>query len=226
MLFEMLHTPHILGTPVQVPVDGARLDGDLTLPPGASGTVLFAHGSGSSRHSPRNKFVAGVLHRHGVGTLLFDLLTPGEETADRVDGHLRFDINLLASRLLNVTLWFRQKQSRLSLGYFGSSTGAAAALAAETQSDVPIAAVVSRGGRPDLAQASLLRVKAPTLLIVGGEDTTVAAMNQQAYEQMRCPKALRIVPGATHLFEEHGALEQVAEMAAEWFARYLQPAAG
>jgi alpha-beta hydrolase superfamily lysophospholipase len=208
---------------VEVPFRDFHLNGELILPPKASGIVLFAHGSGSSRHSSRNQFVAGKLREHGLGTLLFDLLTAQEEQEDSLTGRLRFDIDLLAERLLGATSWFHKREAGLSLGYFGSSTGGAAALVAETQATAPIGAIVSRGGRPDLAGPILPRVKASTLLIVGGDDTAVIAMNREAYAQMRCPKALRLIPGATHLFEEPGALEHVAEMAAEWFEQHLKP---
>src|SRR6266487_1266440 len=187
---------------VQIHSGAVQLYGDLSISAGAQGVVLFAHGSGSSRHSPRNQFVARTLREHGVGTLLFDLLTPEEEEEDRFTGHLRFDIDLLAQRLI---------------GYFGSSTGGGAALVADAQTDIPIHAIVSRGGRPDLAGPALPKVKAPTLLLVGGNDTTVIEMNRTACEKLNCPKELRLVPGATHLFEEPGALEQVANMAAEFF---------
>jgi putative phosphoribosyl transferase len=206
---------------LEIPFDNFHLSGELLLPSNASGVVLFAHGSGSSRHSPRNQFVARTLREHGLGTLLFDLLTEPEEEEDNLRGHLRFDISLLAERLLDATHWYHRENPGSSLGYFGSSTGGAAALVADAQSDVPIRAIVSRGGRPDLAGHALPKVKAPTLLIVGGEDIPVIAMNRQACEQLRCPKELRIVPGATHLFEEKGTLEQVARMAAEWFEQHF-----
>jgi dienelactone hydrolase len=167
--------------------------------------------------------VARTLREHGVGTLLFDLLTQEEEEEDRYTGHLRFDIRLLAERLLAATEWYHRQHPKSAVGFFGSSTGAAAALMAEAESSVSIKAIVSRGGRPDLAGPALPRVKAPTLLIVGGNDTAVIAMNQQAYAQIQCQKEVRIIPGATHLFEEPGALEEVAQMAAEWFGRWLQP---
>jgi len=211
-----------LAMEIQIPFDGFDLGGELNIPAGSKGVVLFAHGSGSSRHSPRNQFVARTLRQRGAGTLLFDLLTQDEEAEDRYTGHLRFDINLLAERLLGATKWFHQEEPESLIGYFGSSTGAAAALVAEAHSEVPIRAIVSRGGRPDLAGAALPRVRAATLLIVGGEDTAVIEMNKAAYTQMRCPKELRIIPGASHLFEEPGALEQVAEMAAEWFERHFR----
>jgi dienelactone hydrolase len=204
---------------IEIPFARFQLNGELVVPAEAAGVVLFAHGSGSSRHSPRNQFVARTLRERGVGTLLFDLLTQEEEEEDRYTGHLRFDINFLAERLLGATKWYHQEDPDSLIGYFGSSTGAGAALVAEVHSDVPIRAIVSRGGRPDLAGAALPRVKAASLLIVGGEDTAVIEMNREAYAQMRCPKEMRIIPGASHLFEEPGALEQVAEMAAGWFER-------
>ena len=205
---------------VDVRAGDARLEGTLTLPAAPRGIVLFAHGSGSSRHSPRNAFVARALHEAGVGTLLFDLLTVDE---DRVY-ETRFDIGLLAKRLAAATAWLRQRPEAagLPVGYFGASTGAGAALLAAAAEDAPVRAVVSRGGRPDLAGAqALARVVAPTLLIVGGDDPQVITLNRQAYALLRCTKALEIVPGATHLFEEPGTLEQVAALAAAWFRRWL-----
>jgi putative phosphoribosyl transferase len=198
----------------------ARLEGTLTLPAAPRGIVLFAHGSGSSRHSPRNVFVARALHESGVGTLLFDLLTVDE---DRVY-ETRFDIGLLANRLSAATAWLRQRPEAagLPVGYFGASTGAGAALLAAAAEGAPVRAVVSRGGRPDLAGAlALARVAAPTLLIVGGDDPQVITLNRQAYALLQCTKALEIVPGATHLFEEPGTLEQVAALAAAWFRRWF-----
>lgn len=197
------------------------------MPDDPVGVVLFAHGSGSSRHSPRNQQVARVLRQAGVGTLLFDLLTAQEEHAEAQTRHLRFNIPFLAGRLLAATQWALEETAvrELSLGYFGSSTGAAAALSAAAQIGEGIAAVVSRGGRPDLAGAALERVLAPTLLIVGGEDNVVIDLNEQALEQLKCEKALKIIPGATHLFEEPGALEQVASIAADWFSHHFHPAA-
>ncbi len=210
---------------VVIPVKGANLTGELHLPPRPLGLVLFAHGSGSSRHSPRNQFVARSLHQASVGTLLFDLLTPEEERPEAFTRHLRFDIPLLADRLIHATRWAwdRATSRDLSTGYFGSSTGAAAALVAAAALGGHISAVVSRGGRPDLAAEALERVRAATLLIVGGEDHPVIPLNEEAYARLACEKALRILPGATHLFEEHGALELVARMAAEWFAEHLEP---
>ena len=207
---------------IEIPLETLRLGGELVVPADAAGVVLFAHGSGSSRHSPRNQFVARTLRERKIGTLLFDLLTGEEEQEDRYSGHLRFDIGLLAERLGGVTKWYRDQQQGAEIGYFGSSTGAGAALVAEAKSDIPIRAIVSRGGRPDLAGPSLARVSAATLLLVGGEDTEVIGMNKQAYAEMRCVKELRIIPGATHLFEEPGTLERVADMASGWFARHFR----
>lgn len=207
-------------TTVHIPADAAKLDGDLILPPSVKGVVLFAHGSGSSRFSPRNTYVASILQKAGIGTLLFDLLTHEEDQ----DYEARFDITLLTRRLLAATAWLReQPQTReLSLGYFGASTGAAAALQAAAQPGNKISAVVSRGGRPDLAgEMALRKVRAPTLLIVGGEDTVVIGLNQQAYALLDCVKEMSIVPGATHLFEEPGTLEQAARKAAGWFVQHL-----
>jgi len=208
-------------TEIEIPFAGFHLQGELIIPGNAVGIVLFAHGSGSSRRSPRNQYVARTLREHGLGTLLFDLLTHAEEQEDRFTGHLRFDIDLLAERLLAATDWIHKKDPNLFIGYFGASTGGGAALLADARSEIPIHAIVSRGGRPDLAGAALPRVKAPTLLIVGGNDTPVIDLNKQAYTRMICPKELRLIPGATHLFEEGGALERVSEMAAEWFERHF-----
>lgn len=203
----------------------AVIEGMLELPPQACGVVLFAHGSGSSRHSPRNNYVARVLHAAGIGTLLIDLLTPGEDA----DYASRFDIPLLTRRLLAAALWVGNQAvcASLPLGYFGASTGAAAALQAAAAADAAIAAVVSRGGRPDLAGTqALARVKAPTLLLVGGRDETVLELNRAAGARMNCPWRLSVIPGATHLFEEPGTLEQVAHEAAAWFGRHLRGTAG
>jgi putative phosphoribosyl transferase len=200
-----------------------QLEGTLDIPDHARGLVLFAHGSGSSRHSPRNRRVAATLQRAGVATLLFDLLTKDEERADELTGHLRFDIDLLASRLRAATEWARQhdRTAGLRVGYFGSSTGAAAALVAAADEGGHVGAVVSRGGRPDLAGDALSRVRAPTLLIVGGDDDAVIPLNEQALARLRGEKRLEIVPRASHLFEEPGTLDQVADLAARWFAGYL-----
>jgi putative phosphoribosyl transferase len=197
---------------------GARLEGTLVEPDDARGIVLFAHGTGSSRFSPRNRFVAEELNEVGLATLLIDLLTAEEEFAERVTRHLRFDIGLLAERLLAAT---DAEQSGMPLGYFGASTGAAAALVAAAAHPQRVRAVVSRGGRPDLAGEALPGVRAPTLLIVGGDDRQVLELNRQAMEQLSAETQLEIVPGATHLFEEPGALEGVAELARAWFTRHL-----
>ena len=205
---------------VEIPLDGERHGGSLGIPSRAQGLVLFAHGSGSSRFSPRNAFVASELRRHGVATLLFDLLT---EREDR-NYSTRFDIDLLTRRLVEAAAWTARQPEigRLSLGLFGASTGAAAALKAAAV-DERIRAVVSRGGRPDLAGEALPRVRAATLLVVGGEDDVVIELNRDAYARLQCTKELRIVPGATHLFEEPGTLEEVARLAAHWFHRHLTP---
>lgn len=200
------------------------LYGSLCLPDEAKGIVIFAHGSGSSRHSPRNQYVAKALQNTGMGTLLFDLLTAEEEMVDERTGRLRFDINLLSQRLVDVTDWLAQylKADNLKLGYFGASTGAAAALVAAAKRPEVIRAVVSRGGRPDLAEEALPKVKAPTLLIVGGEDFQVIEMNREALQKLKSEKTLIIIPGATHLFEEEGALEEVARLATDWFLRFFK----
>ena len=209
---------------VRIPARRAVLDGILDVPLGARGMVVFAHGSGSGRLSPRNQYVAGVLRETGLATLLFDLLTPGEERIDAATAHLRFNVPFLAERLLAGTTWVAEQAPRLSLGCFGASTGAAAALvAAATRPDL-IEAVVSRGGRPDLAGAALRRVRAPTLLIVGGRDWPVIEMNQEALDALQTETELVVVPGATHLFEEPGALERVAALARGWFRSRLSGA--
>jgi putative phosphoribosyl transferase len=199
------------------------LQGSLVVPEGAGGVVLFAHGSGSSRFSPRNRYVAGVLQQAGLATLLVDLLTAEEEDEERYTRHLRIDIGLLAARLVGVTRWLldEPKTQRLSVGYFGSSTGAAAALVAAAVEPDAVGAVVSRGGRPDLAGDALPRVQAPTLLIVGGADTEVLELNREAFDLLQSEKRLVVVPGATHLFEEPGTLEHVAELASRWFVNHL-----
>ena len=204
---------------VHIPADRATLAGNLNIPVNATALILFAHGSGSSRHSPRNQFVARTLNDTELATLLFDLLTPEEELVDTRTAELRFDIDLLAKRLVHATKWAkRQEQTRdLRIGYFGSSTGGGAALVAAAQLPDDVDAVVSRGGRPDLAGAALPKVQAPTLLIVGGQDDIVIDLNKQARDQMRSEVKLEIIPGATHLFEEPGALEQVAKLASDWF---------
>jgi len=206
---------------VSIHVDSVTLEGDLAIPEGAQTVVVFAHGSGSSRHSSRNKFVAQVLRESGIGTLLFDLLTRQEDTVYEN----RFDINLLTSRLKAVTCWLKdQPQTReLNTGYFGASTGAAAAIRAAADLGTAIGAIVSRGGRPDMAEEALEKVQAPTLLIVGGYDDIVIQLNQQAYDLLKAKKELKIIPCATHLFEEPGALEEVARLAAQWFKHHLLP---
>ena len=208
---------------VEIQAGHAVLSGNLTIPDGAVALVLFAHGSGSSRHSPRNQFVARTLNDAGLATLLFDLLTQEEEATDMHTREHRFNIGLLAERLVHATRWAKQqKQTRdLRIGYFGSSTGAAAALVAAAEIPQDVAAVVSRGGRPDLAGDALPKVQAPTLLIVGGNDDIVIELNEMARDQMRCEVKLEIVAGATHLFEEPGALEKVAKLASDWFSLRL-----
>jgi putative phosphoribosyl transferase len=208
---------------VHVPVGTLELEGDLALPREAAGLVLFAHGSGSSRHSPRNRYVALQLNEAKLGTLLIDLLTPEEELLEAHTRHLRFDIDLLAGRLIGTIAWLKQEPitRAFQVGCFGASTGAAAALVAAAKRPEDVAAVVSRGGRPDLAGTALPRVQAPTLLIVGGDDTVVLDLNQLAFERLRGEKEIAIVPGATHLFEEPGALEVVARLARAWFQHRL-----
>jgi putative phosphoribosyl transferase len=210
-------------TEVQIPAGRAVLSGNLTIPENAMAVLLFAHGSGSSRHSPRNQFVARTLNRAGLGTLLFDLLTPEEEALDIYTREHRFNIGLLAERLVHATKWARQQDQirDLRIGYFGSSTGGAAALVAAAELPQDVGAVVSRGGRPDLAGDALPKVQAPTLLIVGGNDDIVIELNEMARDQMRCEVKLEIIPGATHLFEEAGALEHVAKLASDWFVDHI-----
>ena len=212
---------------VTIPSQDAKLEGDLSIPTSALGAVVFAHGSGSSRHSPRNRYVAEILNESGLATLLMDLLTEDEQQVDLQTGHLRFDIPLLAGRLVAVTQWLSRhpEAAKLPMGQFGASTGAAAALVAAAELPNLIHAVVSRGGRPDLACPALARVQAPTLLIVGGADAVVLDLNQQATTLLRCEHALKVVPGATHLFEERGALEKVAALARDWFVEKLGPRA-
>jgi dienelactone hydrolase len=206
---------------VRVDAGGVTLEGNLLIPPNSHGLVLFAHGSGSSRFSSRNRAVAAFLREGGLGTLLIDLLTRDEEEVDLRTGHLRFDIQLLADRLVGTVKWLVRQDATgaMRIGLFGASTGAGAALVAAARLPEQIGAVVSRGGRPDLAGRALPLVQAPTLLIVGGNDGPVIEMNREAYEKMTCEKKLVIIPGATHLFEEPGALEQVAELARDWFTR-------
>jgi dienelactone hydrolase len=209
--------------PVELWVGDVSLAGDLTLPSAAAGIVLFAHGSGSSRLSPRNKLVARALAEAGLATLLFDLLTPEEEEKERWTRELRFDIGLLARRLAGATRFVRGHSDthHLRIGYFGSSTGAAAALVAAAEMPTEVDAVVSRGGRPDLAEEAIERVQAPTLLIVGSGDQTVAALNARVLQRLVCEKRIEVVVGATHLFEEPGALEEVARLARDWFVGHL-----
>ena len=200
------------------------LEGNLLVPEDATGVVLFAHGTGSSRFSSRNRYVAEALRNGGIGTLLIDLLTREEEQADMRTAHLRFDIGLLADRLISTIEWLEQEPEArlLKVGLFGASTGGGAALVAAARRPDRVAAVVSRGGRPDLAGPALAHVKAPTLLIVGGNDVPVIGMNREAYDQMTAERRMEIVPGATHLFEEPGKLEEVARLAREWFQQYLR----
>ena len=207
----------------QIPAGSETLEGNLSIPDRARAVILFAHGSGSSRHSPRNRFVARVLNDAGLATLLTDLLTADEEEVDEVTRHLRFDITLLAQRLVAITDWLavQPEAQEMRIGYFGASTGAAAALVAAAERPAVVGAIVSRGGRPDLAGPALPRVRAPTLLIVGGNDFPVRELNREALRELRAEAELSIVPGATHLFEEPGALEEVARLSAQWFTRHL-----
>jgi len=213
---------------VQVSIGSVKLDGNIFIPKNAQGIVLFAHGSGSGRHSPRNKYVAEVLNKAGLGTLLIDLLTQEEEKIDDQTAQLRFDIDFLAQRLVGATNWLlkNNETKSLNIGYFGASTGAAAALVAASDYPNVVKAVVSRGGRPDLAGPVLHKVKSPTLLIVGGNDYPVIDMNQEAFDKLKTEKKMVIVPGATHLFEERGTLEVVAQLAADWFSVYLTKKGG
>jgi putative phosphoribosyl transferase len=222
-----------MNTEINIPAGAATLEGTLSIPPGATVLVLFVHGSGSSRHSPRNQFVARKLNDAGLATLLFDLLTRAEEAVDVATAQYRFDISLLAERLVHATKWAMDQPATrdLRIGYFGSSTGGGAGLVAAAEIPRDVGAVVSRGGRPDLAGAALPKVQAPTLLIVGGEDEVVIGLNEQARARMTCEVEVEIIPGATHLFEEPGALEQVAQLTADWFLhttlekrRFDQPA--
>ena len=208
---------------IVIPLHDARLEGILDLPGDGAGLVIFAHGAGSSRNSPRNRFVAAILRQAGLGTLLFDLLTEEEEQAEAFTRRFRFDIKLLANRLVAATRWMLgQLSTEIRAGYFGSSTGAAAALVAATEMGEMVRGIVSRGGRPDLAGDALKRVAAPTLLIVGGNDLPVIPLNEDAFEDLDCEKALQVVAGATHLFEEPGALKKVGNLASDWFCRHLQ----
>ncbi|RZM79508.1 dienelactone hydrolase family protein [Leptolyngbya iicbica] len=211
---------------ISVSAAAVQLEGNLVIPPGAQGVVLFAHGSGSSRHSPRNQLVAQRLQQAGLATLLLDLLTPAEGRQDAETRQFRFDIDLLTARLVGATDWLQHTPAtqNLGIGYFGASTGSAAAFMAATQRPDRVQAIVSRGGRPDLVGSALTQVQAPTLLIVGGQDLPVIAMNEYAFSRLdRLPeKQLAIVPNATHLFAEAGALEQVADLASDWFGRFLK----
>lgn len=217
--------PMIEDREITLPLGDVTLTGALAVPAGANAIVLFAHGSGSSRFSPRNRAVAEVLGHAGLATLLFDLLTREEETSEAHTGHLRFNIPFLAERLAQTTRWLHAQPAleTMAVGYFGASTGAGAALVAASRLPQLVRAVVSRGGRPDLAAEALAQVHAPTLLIVGGNDPQVLALNQQALGMLPGERRLEVVSGATHLFEEPGALDQVADLAREWFTRYLTP---
>jgi putative phosphoribosyl transferase len=213
----------IKSRPISIPVDDTGIQGDLSMPEGSTAIVVFAHGSGSSRHSSRNKYVAQALNDAGIATLLIDLLTADEEAVDLETAHLRFNIDLLAERLSAITDWLRTQSAteKLNLGYFGASTGAAAALVAAARQPETVGATVSRGGRPDLAGTYLAGVRAPTLLIVGGNDPIVLELNRQAAAELRAPYRIEIIPGAGHLFEEPGALQHVAILAREWFEDHL-----
>ena len=223
MRYPMAEAGHGYTLQARIPARSVVLEGEVHVGDESRGIVLFVHGSGSSRFSPRNQFVARSLRDAGLATLLFDLLTREEEAVDLHTRHLRFDIGLLAERLVDASRWVRSRPETraLKIGYFGASTGAGAALVAAAELGNEIGAVVSRGGRPDLAADALTRVESPTLLIVGGLDEPVIKLNEDALARLRCEKELRIVPGATHLFEEHDALEEVARLAGEWFGRHL-----
>jgi putative phosphoribosyl transferase len=218
-----VQTQSVVPLPVRIEAAGAMLNGDLSLPADAAGLVVFAHGSGSSRHSSRNRVVADVLQRGRLATLMLDLLTEREERVDVITAEFRFDIPLLGDRVVAALDWARNAEptSPLPIGVFGASTGAAAALIAAAERPGIARAVVSRGGRPDLAEAALDRVVAPTLLIVGGRDDVVIQLNREAHARLRSEKEIAIVPGATHLFEEPGTLDEVSRLARDWFVRYL-----
>jgi len=218
-----VQTQSVVPLPVRIDADGDMLNGDLSLPADAAGLVVFAHGSGSSRHSSRNRMVADALQRAPLATLILDLLTENEERVDMITAEFRFDIPLLARRVVAAVDWARAAPptSALPIGLFGASTGAAAALIAAAERPEDVRAVVSRGGRPDLAEAALDGVLAPTLFIVGGRDEVVVQLNREAYARLRSEKHLDLVPGATHLFDEPGALDEVSRVAREWFVRYL-----
>ncbi len=221
---EIFEKSEKLDNTVSIKIGQITLEGNISVPKGASGLVLFVHGSGSSRLSPRNRFVAQKLNKSGIATLLFDLLTAEEETLDLQTAHLRFDISLLAKRLAGITDWVLKnpKLGRLKIGYFGASTGGGAALVAAADRPKVVKAVVSRGGRPDLAGQRLVDVKCPTLLIVGGLDEHVIELNKNALSSLKSEKKLVIIPGATHLFEEKGKLEEVSHYASDWFLKYLE----
>jgi dienelactone hydrolase len=223
MRSHIIHAPRLSLTEVHIPVEGGTLEGLLTIPDPSEGLVIFVHGSGSSRNSPRNRFVAQRLQSAGLGTLLFDLLTPSEEAEDWVTLNRRFNIPLLAGRLVEATRWIvgQPGVAGRKVGFFGASTGAAAALMASTLPGCPVETIVSRGGRPDLAGAALRRVTIPTLLLVGGSDWEVLELNRNALSALRGKAELRVIPGATHLFEEPGTLEQVSRLAGAWFHRHL-----
>lgn len=218
---QATHQQTAIARDVRIQSGAVTLAGDLLLPVGAKGAVLFAQGSGSIRHSPRNHFLAQAIRNAGLGTLLFDLLTPEEEAIDIHTRHFRFNIDLLAERLINATYWLKGELHHLRIGFFGASTGAAAALVAAAELGTIVGAIVSRSGHPDLAEAALAEVKAPTLLIVGELDAPMIDMNRRAYAELNCAKEITIVPRATHLFKEREALEQVAVLAADWFAAHL-----
>jgi dienelactone hydrolase len=221
-VIQDINTP-LDGETVHIPVDGVLLEGSLDIPAKATGVVIFAHGSGSSRHSRRNQLVAWRIREKGLGTLLFDLLTSEEEAVDDVTRELRFDIDFLANRLIATARWVLAQPGTqgMRIGFFGSSTGGAAALVAAARMGDEVGAVVSRGGRPDLAGDALPKVRCPTLLIVGGADENVLLLNEEALAELRCEKEIKVIPGATHLFEEYGALPQVAQHAAAWFRHHL-----
>jgi putative phosphoribosyl transferase len=208
---------------VKIPIDGQFVEGDLSVPVDPKGIVVFAHGNGSGRFSPRNQYVAKTLNQAGIGTLLIDLLTKAEEEVDDLTGQYRFDIALLATRLIAATNWLKQQENlkKYAVGFFGASTGAAAALIAAANFPFEVKAVVSRGGRPDLASEFLPKVRAPTLFLVGGNDQEVLELNRQAYEQVTVGKKLEVISGATHLFEEQGKLEEVAKLSVGWFSRHF-----
>jgi pimeloyl-ACP methyl ester carboxylesterase len=217
---QLSRTQHL--SELDLNVNGKHVGGELHLPPRPVGVILFIHGLGSNRNSPRNQFVSRLFQDRGFATLLFDLLSPDEEAEAQSNGNFNFSIDLFSQRVLGATRWIREQQAGLPIGYFGSSSGAAAALVASTISEIPISAIVSRGGRPDLAGTALGSVKAPTLLMVGSRDREVLKLNERAYLQLECPKDLVTIPGAGHLFSEPGTLEAAADHAVVWFQRYLE----